>query len=170
MSLSDDDLGHLRRCVALAREALEAGHDPFGSLLVDADGVVRREERNHAGDGDETQHPELALAQWSATLTADERASATVYTSGEHCPMCSAAHGWMGLGRLVYAGSAAQLSQWRAGWGLADGPVRVLSVRQVAPGVSVDGPAPELEDELRILHHRAAVRSRSRVRETPTEH
>ena len=160
MTLTADDLRHLRRCVYLATAALEAGDDPFGSLLVGADGVVRREERNRAGAGDETQHPELALAQWSATLTREERAAATVYTSGEHCPMCSAAHAWMGLGRLVYAGSAAQLARWRAGWGLPVGPVRVLSVNEVAPGIRVDGPAPELESELRDLHHRAALRTR----------
>ncbi len=159
MSLSDDDLRHLRRCVDLAREALEAGDDPFGSVLVDGDGAILREERNRAGAGDETQHPELSLARWSATLSPEVRATSTVYTSGEHCPMCSAAHAWMGLGRLVYAVSAARLSQWRADWGLADGPVRVLAVRQVAPGVAVDGPAPELEDELRALHHRAARRA-----------
>jgi tRNA(Arg) A34 adenosine deaminase TadA len=162
MALTDDDLRHLRRCLDLAREALEAGDDPFGSLLVGADGVVLREERNLAGDGDETRHPELALAQWSAALTPQERAGATVYTSGEHCPMCSAAHAWMGLGRLVYAGSAAQLAQWRAGWGLPTGPVRVLAVNEVAPGLSVDGPAPELEGELRELHHRAARRTTGR--------
>jgi tRNA(Arg) A34 adenosine deaminase TadA len=158
MSLSETDLRHLRRCVALAGEALEAGDDPFGSLLVDADGEVRREERNRAGSGDETQHPELALAQWSARLTPQERAASTVYTSGEHCPMCSAAHAWMGLGRLVYAVSASQLAQWRTGWGLPAGPVLVLSVTEVAPGVPVEGPAPELEDAMRDLHHRAAAR------------
>ena len=155
MSLSDVDLRHLRRCVELAREALEAGDQPFGSLLVDSEGVVRREERNRAGAGDETQHPELALAQWSASLTPEQRAASTVYTSGEHCPMCSAAHAWMGLGRLVYAVSAAQLAAWRTEWGLPEGAVRVLAVADVAPGVVVDGPAPELETELRALHRRA---------------
>ena len=70
--------------------------------------------------------------------------------------MCSAAHGWMGLGRLVYAVSAAQLAGWRAEWGLPDGAVRVLAVTEVAPGVVVDGPSPELEDEMRELHRRAA--------------
>jgi predicted cupin superfamily sugar epimerase/tRNA(Arg) A34 adenosine deaminase TadA len=157
MVVTDADLRHLRRCVELAREALEAGDQPFGSVLVDASGVVRREERNRAGAGDETQHPELALARWSASLTPAERAAATVYTSGEHCPMCSAAHAWMGLGRLVYAASAAQLAAWRAEWGLPDGAVRVLGVGEVAPGVVVDGPAPELEEELRELHRQAAT-------------
>jgi tRNA(Arg) A34 adenosine deaminase TadA len=155
MALTDTDLRHLRRCVELAREGLEDGDEPFGSLLVDADGVVRFEDRNRVKDGDGTRHPELEIARWSAThLTAAERAAATVYTSGEHCPMCAAAHGWMGLGRIVYAVSSAQLGEWRAGWGLGPGPVVPLPIRAVAPDVPVDGPAPELEDEMRALHRR----------------
>ena len=169
MAITESDLHHLRRCVELAREALEAGDQPFGSVLVDGSGVVRREERNRAGAGDETQHPELALARWSASLSPSERAAATVYTSGEHCPMCSAAHAWMGLGRLVYAASAAQLTAWRTPWGLPDGAVRVLAVHDVAPGVVVDGPAPELEEEVRELHRRAATsRPRPKDGEAPT--
>ena len=161
MTLSATDLTHLRTCVDLAREALADGDEPFGSVLVDAAGKVRFADRNRVKDGDETRHPEFEIAKWSAAhLTPEERAAATVYTSGEHCPMCSAAHAWMGLGRLVYAGSAAQLAQWRAEWGLPVGPVRVLSVNEVAPGIRVDGPAPELESELRDLHHRAALRTR----------
>jgi tRNA(Arg) A34 adenosine deaminase TadA len=163
MAISETDLVHLRRCVELAREGLEDGDEPFGSLLVDAAGEVRFEDRNRVKDGDETRHPEFEIARWSAThLTADERAAATVYTSGEHCPMCSAAHGWMGLGRIVYAVSSAQLSTWRADWGLPAGPVRALSIQEVAPGVAVDGPAPELEDEMRELHRRLVER-RARV-------
>lgn len=154
MTVSEADLAHLRRCVELAREALAEGDEPFGSLLVDASGAVRFEDRNRVSNGDETRHPELEIAKWSAThLSPEERAGATVYTSGEHCPMCSAAHGWMGLGRIVYAVSSAQLTEWRTGWGLPAGPVLPLPVQAVAPGVPVDGPAPELADELRTLHH-----------------
>ena len=40
MSLDETDLGHLRRCVELAQEALEAGDQPFASLLVDGSGVA----------------------------------------------------------------------------------------------------------------------------------
>jgi tRNA(Arg) A34 adenosine deaminase TadA len=153
MSVSDTDLAHLRRCVELARDGLADGDEPFGSVLVDAAGVVRFEDRNRVKDGDETRHPEFEIAKWSAShLTAEERAAATVYTSGEHCPMCSAAHGWMGLGRIVYAVSTAQLGEWLAEWGVPPGPVRPLSVQEIAPGVPVDGPAPELEEEMRALH------------------
>jgi tRNA(Arg) A34 adenosine deaminase TadA len=155
------DLTHLRRCVELAREAFDAGDQPFGSLLVDAAGTVRFEERNRAGDGDETRHPELDAVRWSAAhLSAAERAGSTVYTSGEHCPMCSAAHAWMGLGPIVYAASTTQLTAWRHGWGLPPGAVLPLSVQEVAPGIEVRGPFAELEDELRDLHQRQAERSR----------
>ena len=158
MAISAQDLLHLRACVALAREALEAGDDPFGSILVNAAGVVLRTDRNRAGSGDETQHPEFELARWSAALSPKERAGCTVYTSGEHCPMCSAAHAWMGLGRIVYAGSSAQLTQWRSSWGLPPGPVAVLPINAVAPELPVDGPAPELEEELKALHRAAYER------------
>lgn len=104
--LSPVDLVHLRRCVDLAREALEAGDEPFGSILVGPEGEVLREERNRTGDGDQTRHPEIDLARWAATHVAqDVRPECTVYTSGEHCPMCSAAHAWVGLGQIVYAAS-----------------------------------------------------------------
>ena len=162
------DLTHLRRCVELAREAFEAGDQPFGSLLVDSAGVVRFEERNRAGNGDETRHPELDVARWSAAhLSSAERAAATVYTSGEHCPMCSAAHAWMGLGAIVYAGSTAQLVVWRAAWDLPPSPVLPLAVREVAPGIAVRGPFTELEDELRDLHHRQAERYSGSLPESP---
>ncbi len=141
--------------VDLAREALADGDEPFGSVLVDTAGEVRFRDRNRVKDGDETRHPEFEIARWSAThLMSAERAAATVYTSGEHCPMCSAAHGWMGLGRIVYAVSSATLAGWLDEWGVAPGPVLPLSISAVAPGVVVDGPAPELEAEMKALHRR----------------
>jgi tRNA(Arg) A34 adenosine deaminase TadA len=157
--LTPADLSHLRRCVELAREALEAGDEPFGSVLVDPDGTVLHEDRNRTADGDQTRHPELELARWAAAhVDADVRPRCTVYTSGEHCPMCAAGHAWVGLGRIVYAASTAQLTAWRSGWGLPPGPVAPLPITAVAPGLPVAGPADELADELRELHHRQATR------------
>ena len=156
--LTETDHGHLRRCVELAAEAVEAGDEPFGSVLVGGDGTVLAEERNRVGGGDETRHPEFELARWAAgQMTPDARAAATVYTSGEHCPMCAAAHGWVGLGRIVYVASSQQLGRWRAELGRADpSPVNSLPVNAVAPLVRVEGPAPELEDEIHELHRRHA--------------
>jgi len=151
--MDDRDLAHLRRCVELARSAFEAGDEPFGSLLVGPDGRVLAEDRNRVAGGDPTRHPELALARWAAEhLTPDERAAATVYTSGEHCPMCAAATGWVGLGRIVYAASSAQLVDWHTELGAPPSPVRPLPVEEVVPGLVVDGPAPELTAQVRELH------------------
>lgn len=153
--IDDQDLAHLRRCIELAREALDDGDEPFGSILVDAAGTVRFEDRNRVKDGDATRHPEFEIARWAtAHLTPSERAASTVYTSGEHCPMCSAAHGWVGLGRIVYAASTEQLGSWLAEWGVGPAPVAALPIRTIAPGVPVSGPAPELADEIRGLHAR----------------
>lgn len=153
--LTATDLAHLRRCVALARSALEQGDAPFGSVLVAADGAVLYEDHNRIAGGDQTQHPEFAIARWAAqNMPVAERATATVYTSGEHCPMCAAAHAWVGLGRVVYATSSAQLSAWLQEWGVAPSPVRPLPITEVAPAVPVTGPAPELVAEVRDLQRR----------------
>ena len=163
--LDDVELKHLRRCVELATEALEAGDEPFGSVLVAGDGVILAEDRNRVADGDKTRHPEFELARWAATnMTQDERAKATVFTSGEHCPMCAAAHGWVGLGRIVYAASARQLDKWLTELDVSASPVRSLSIREIVPGVKVEGPAPQLADELRALHHRYHSKSRNPAR------
>ncbi|MEV6758785.1 nucleoside deaminase [Streptomyces sp. NPDC051214] len=154
-ALDATDLKHLRRCVELAREALEAGDEPFGSLLVSGEGEVLKEDRNRVAGGDHTRHPEFELARWSAAhLTPDERSRATVYTSGEHCPMCAAAHAWVGLSRIVYAASSAQLSHWLTDFNAPPAPVAALPINEIAPGVRVQGPAPELADEIRELHRR----------------
>jgi tRNA(Arg) A34 adenosine deaminase TadA len=151
--LTELDLTHLRRCVDLAREALDAGDEPFGSVLVDGEGTPRAEGRNRVVEtGDATQHPEFELARWAAAhLTPEQRAASTVYTSGEHCAMCAAAHGWVGLGRIVYASSSAQLVQWLSEAGAAAPPVLPLPVQSVAPGVVVQGPADGLAEQVRAL-------------------
>jgi len=153
MAVSGDDILHLRRCVELAREALLAGDEPFGSVLVDGSGRRRFEDRNRISDGDNTRHPELTIVEWAVgNLTPEDRAAASVYTSGEHCPMCAAAHAWVGLGRIVYAVSSAQLSAWRKDWDAPESPVAGLPINEVAPGLTVEGPVDTFTDEMRSLH------------------
>jgi len=100
-----------------------------------ADAVVAGVDRGARGDGfrgcgvglDESPvtetHPEFTLARWAAQhLDVAERAEATVYTSGEHCPMCSAAHAWVGLGRIAYLASSEQLVGWLRELGVHPAP------------------------------------------------
>ncbi|MFI6298895.1 nucleoside deaminase [Nonomuraea sp. NPDC050790] len=153
--MDDKDLRHLRRCVELAAQALDKGDEPFGSVLVSGAGAVLFEDHNHVAGGDHTRHPEFEIARWAAAnLTPGERAAATVYTSGEHCPMCAAAHGWVGLGRIVYAASSEQLGEWLGELGVPAPPVATLPITAVVPGAVVEGPAPALTAEIRALHRR----------------
>ena len=64
------------------------------------------------------------------------------------------AHGWAGLGRIVYATSSQQLGGWLADLGVSPGPVLPLAITQVVPGLVVAGPAPELAEQVRGLHRR----------------
>jgi tRNA(Arg) A34 adenosine deaminase TadA len=105
--------------------------------------------------GDATRHPEFELARWAAeNMTATDRAAATVFTSGEHCPMCSAAHAWVGLGRIVYVSSSRQLTAWLTELGVGPSPVRPLAIDEVAPGLVVQGPVPGLDEQVHDLHRR----------------
>lgn len=158
---TDLEMQCLRRCVELAREAVETGNPPFGSVLVSAEGSTLCEERNRVVEtGDPTRHPEFEIARWAAlNLEPPRRAAATVYTSGEHCAMCAAAHGWVGLGRIVYVSSSEQLVTWLAELGAAPSPIQPLPIDHVVPGLVVLGPVAELADEVRDLHaryHRSA--------------
>ena len=154
--ITETDLVHLARAVALAAEAVDAGDEPFGSVLVGEDGAVLSEDRNRIHTtGDGTRHPEFTLARWSAeNMTPEARAKATVYTSGEHCPMCAAAHGWVGLGRIVYASSSEQLGQWLKDMALPEASVKRIAIEEIVTGIPVDGPAPEFAETVRALHFR----------------
>ena len=139
--VTEADLPHLRRCVELAAEAVEAGDFPFGSVLAAADGTVLAEDRNREITmADPTRHPEFELARWAAAnMTAAERA---------------AAHGWAGLGRIVYVTSTEQLGAWLAELGVSPGPVLPLAIPDVVRGAVVAGPVPGLAEQVRDLHRR----------------
>lgn len=162
--ITRQDRVHLQRCVELAASALAAGDEPFGSVLVSSDGRVLHEDRNRVAGGDHTQHPEFALARWAAqNMSSKERSQATVYTSGEHCPMCAAAHGWVGLGRIVYASSSKQLSAWRSALGAHPPRVRPLPIAEIITDTVIDGPDDQLATQIHVLHIEFAQRKAATV-------
>lgn len=131
--------------------------------MVLAEGEILFEDHNRVAGEDHTQHPEFNLARWAAAnLSEEERASATVYTSGEHCPMCSAAHGWVGLGRIVYASSSEQLIDWMEELGQGPSRVKNLAISEVIRDTQVDGPAEEFATRIFELHKRSVLRKNSR--------
>jgi tRNA(Arg) A34 adenosine deaminase TadA len=154
--MTPEDLVHLRRCVELAAEAVDRGDDPFGSVLVAGDGAVLAERSNEVNTShDVTAHPELALARWASQhLGREQRAAATMYTSGEHCAMCAAAHVWAGIGRLVFV-----LSNEMIGDLLPSGATTLaLTTADVVAtsnaAVVIEGPCPELVESAAALFSR----------------
>lgn len=166
---SSNDHAHLTLALSLAREALDAGDGPFGSVLVsNTTNKVIKTDRNRTvtgspsaspsdpafdGKPDATLHPEWTLSRWAQlNLSAEERAATTMYTSGEHCAMCSAAHAYCGLGAVVFASSTKQFARWMEEYGVPAGKVSPLGIKEVAPQVDVRGPIEGFDEEVKALH------------------
>ncbi len=155
--MTDADLVHARRAIALAAESRAEGNHPFGALLVDADGQVVAEAHNSVVVGhDPTGHAETNLVRQAGPIAASEGielSTTTLYTSTEPCAMCAGAIYWAGIGRVVYALAEVDLLAMTGG-DHPDNPTLALPCRQVfAAGsqpVDVDGPV--LEAEARAVH------------------
>lgn len=152
----EHDIPFLQRCLELAEEAVAAGDQAFGSILVSKNGEIIAEDRNRIMELTRLAHPEYALAKWAAeNLSSEERAETTMYTTGEHCPMCAAAHGWIGLGTIVYLSSSAQLAAWFEKHNVPKGPVATIPVQEIVPNVEVRGPlGGALHNKLYDLHYK----------------
>ena len=94
----------MRRALALAREAAEAGEVPIGAVVV-KDGAVVGEGRNAPrGDHDPTAHAEIAAIRAAAAALGDERLTGCeLYVTLEPCAMCAGAIVHARIARLVYA-------------------------------------------------------------------
>jgi tRNA(Arg) A34 adenosine deaminase TadA len=111
--MNEIDEQFLRRAIALAAAGRAAGEEPYGSLLVSADGTTLAEDHNTVlSDNDISAHPEFKLAKWaSVNLDPATAATTTMYTSCQPCSMCSGAIDRSGLGRVVFALSNEQFGQ-----------------------------------------------------------
>lgn len=154
--LKEMDEKYLRRCLELAKEAVEAGDEAFGSVLVSEDGKIIAEARNRVNEKTILAHPEIDLAYWAAeNLSEEERAKTTMYTTGEHCPMCAAAHGWVGIGTLVYLSSAEQLGEWQKEFNRPEAPIHFSPVENIIKNIEVRGPSEgDLLKEIKNLHQK----------------
>jgi tRNA(Arg) A34 adenosine deaminase TadA len=138
--VNSQDEGYLRAAIRLASEARRAGDQPYGALLVAADGTVLAEDRNTVvTERDITAHPELKLARRAAReLSLTAARTTTMYTSCQPCAMCANAIARANLGRVVYALAGDQLHNLKPPG----------SVDPDAAQVVYDGPA--LFDEARV--------------------
>ena len=143
---------HLRRANAVARAAMDAGHHPFGALLVAPDGdAVWLEQRNV----DSVDHAESVLARDAARrFTPAQLWGCTLVTTVEPCAMCAGTIYWAHIGRVVYGLSERMLLQHTGAH--PENPTLDLPCRDVfargQKSIAVVGPVPAVEDEIAALH------------------
>lgn len=103
-----EDHRFMRMAIAEAAK----GDFPFGAVIVH-DGQVLSTGRNLGKTtNDPTAHGEMiAIRRFVATRPDAELKGATLYTSGEPCPMCMSAIIWCGISRVVFAASIEELAK-----------------------------------------------------------
>ena len=81
---------HMRRCIELARHAIESGDTPVGSLIVDGDELVSEGVEAVRARHDATAHAEMeALRAAFIRRRSRDLVGCTLYTSVEPCIMCA---------------------------------------------------------------------------------
>ena len=88
-----NDLEHehyIRRCIELARKAVQSEDTPVGSLIVRDDQVIAEGIEGVRGTCDVTAHAEIqALRSACVQLKSCDLTGCTLYTSVEPCVMCA---------------------------------------------------------------------------------
>lgn len=150
------DLKFLKHCLSLAEDALKAGDQPFGSILVNEDNEIIAEARNRVNEKNVLAHPEIELAEWAMeNLSLEERQQSIMYTTGEHCPMCAGAHSWAQIGGLYFLSSAKQLGEWLNEFGVDPAPIIFIPADKIMKNVAIKGPAKgEMLKEIKQKHKR----------------
>ena len=88
VEITTRDEEHIRKCIALSQQALDAGDAPFGSIIVRNGEIVAEAQNDY--NSKITEHAEIiALNRAHEALGTSTLADCTLYTSCEPCPMCS---------------------------------------------------------------------------------
>jgi tRNA(Arg) A34 adenosine deaminase TadA len=144
----------LERAHALAQRAMQAGHHPFGALLMAPDHETVLLEQ---GNVDSVNHAEAVLAREAARRFAPaELWPCTLVTTVEPCAMCAGTQYWAHIGRVVFGMDERSLLALTGNH--AENPTLDLPCRDVfgrgQKAVRVIGPVPEMADSISALHRR----------------
>ena len=143
---------HLRAANAVAQRSLDAGHHPFGAVLVAADHETVLLEQ---GNVDSVNHAEAVLARSAAQrYTPEQLWGCTLYTTVEPCCMCAGTQYWAHIGKLVYGMEERRLLALTGKH--PENPTMDLPCREVfahgQKAIAVWGPVVEVEEEIAALH------------------
>ena len=105
--LTPDDSHFMQLAIDQAKEA----DFPFGAVIVEGKRVLALGQNSSKRNADPTAHAEMvAIRAFLSGHEPEDLKRATLYASGEPCPMCMGAIIWCGIRRLVYAASIAELA------------------------------------------------------------
>jgi tRNA(Arg) A34 adenosine deaminase TadA len=106
-NLTATDITHLHHATELAKAAAQRSNRPFGAVIVDRDGKPLAEAENSVlTDDDIAAHAEMNAIRIACRAGLQRQlAGATMYASGEPCPMCTGAILRFGIRRVVYGSS-----------------------------------------------------------------
>lgn len=100
-----------RRFMQLAIDQAKSADYPFGAIIVRGDSVLALGRNSATRLHDPTAHAEMiAIRSFLEGHAPEDFKTATIYASGEPCPMCMGAILWCGFARVVYAASIDQLA------------------------------------------------------------
>lgn len=93
----------MRRALAEAEAARDAGEIPVGAVVVAGDRVIARAHNLTETLGDVTAHAEMQAITSAANLLGGKYLTdCTLYVTVEPCIMCAGAIGWAQIRRVVY--------------------------------------------------------------------
>jgi len=93
----------MRRAEELRDEALRAGDQPFGAVVLRGETIVGAARSRVVTDTDPTAHAELeAIRDAARRLRARDLSACLLVSTSRPCRMCEAAAGWSGISRMIY--------------------------------------------------------------------
>ena len=96
----------MRRAEALRDEAVAAGDQAFGAVVLRGDAVVGAAPSRVVTANDPTAHAEMeAIRDAARRLRTRNLSGCTLVSTSRPCRMCEAAAGWAGISRMVYGES-----------------------------------------------------------------
>jgi len=93
----------MRRADALRDEALRAGDQPFGAVVLRGELIVGAAPSRVVTATDPTAHAEMeAIRDAARRLLTRDLSGCVLVSTSRPCRMCEAAAGWAGIARMVY--------------------------------------------------------------------
>jgi tRNA(adenine34) deaminase len=114
---------HMRRCLALAEDALEHGEVPVGAVIADGGRIVAEAREQTRSRLDPLAHAEaLAVQAACRTVGAGHLHGMTIYSTVEPCVLCGYVVRTVGLSRVVYGLPAGTLGACTSAYALLTDP------------------------------------------------